>query len=186
MRNKMKYVHYKLKFQDGMSLTETLMAVLIMSLVTLAIAAGVTAGSRVYRRITLRAEEQTLLATTVDAVSDYFEKADGEIKWIDSDTVDISYSEVTKSHIQIFNNNKDGIYIRYMDKNEEGNIPESTPLVSKKSNTSNLYAKISPSTTSKSDVTAFKITIFHDNDETVENMEIKVKNTTRTPKVPAE
>ena len=66
----------RIRSQKGFSLTEMLVTVLLMSLATLAIAAGVTAAVRTYRSMTLKAEAQTLLGTAIAAVDDDFASAD--------------------------------------------------------------------------------------------------------------
>lgn len=66
----------KIRQKAGFSLTEMLATVLIMSLVTLAIAGGITTAVRVYRQITLKADAQTLLATSIAALNTDLASAD--------------------------------------------------------------------------------------------------------------
>ncbi len=60
----------KLQNTEGFTLSETLMTVVLIGLVTLAIAGGIVAARNVYQRISLRADAQTLLATTVSALTE--------------------------------------------------------------------------------------------------------------------
>ena len=55
---------------EGFTLSETLMTVVLIGLVTAAMAAGIAAAQRVYKRISLKADAQTLLATTVSALTE--------------------------------------------------------------------------------------------------------------------
>lgn len=60
----------KLHNTNGFTLSETLMTVVLIGLVTMAMAGGIVAAKNVYQRISLRADAQTLLATTVSAVTE--------------------------------------------------------------------------------------------------------------------
>lgn len=60
----------KLHNTNGFTLSETLMTVVLIGLITMAMAGGIVAAKNVYQRISLRADAQTLLATTVSAVTE--------------------------------------------------------------------------------------------------------------------
>lgn len=60
----------KLHNTNGFTLSETLMTVVLIGLVTMAMAGGIVAARNVYQRISLRADAQTLLATTVSAITE--------------------------------------------------------------------------------------------------------------------
>ena len=60
----------KLHNTNGFTLSETLMPVVLIGLITMAMAGGIVAAKNVYQRISLRADAQTLLATTVSAVTE--------------------------------------------------------------------------------------------------------------------
>lgn len=162
----MRMLRNKFQSHKGMSLAETLAAVLIMSLVTLGIAAGATAGTRVYHQITQKAEAQTLLATNVSALNEYLERGDditpvsgNEIQTNASSDADpttgsseevvipkagfsIGYSEVTHTKVTITNNDKKGLYLQYYDM-EDNTSGDPRPLISEKANTQGLYAVLS-------------------------------------------
>lgn len=60
----------KIHSEEGFTLSETLMTVVLIGLITMAMAGGIVAAKNVYQRISLRADAQTLLATTVSAVTE--------------------------------------------------------------------------------------------------------------------
>lgn len=60
----------KLHNTNGFTLSETLMTVVLIGLITMAMAGGIVAARNVYQRISLRADAQTLLATTVSAITE--------------------------------------------------------------------------------------------------------------------
>ena len=60
----------KLSSKRGMTLTEMLASLLIMSMVTLVIAGGVMAVKRVYEKTVDQADAQMVLATTVELITD--------------------------------------------------------------------------------------------------------------------
>lgn len=143
LRNRI--VSSKLNNDHGFSLTELLATIAIMSLVTLAIAAGSVTAVRVYKQVSIKANAQTLLATSITAMSDEFEHAvvdDAESEktekkaiTIDGDKKGCSFlSEKRGVEIKISNNSTDGIYV---------NAQASLPLVTKKTNTYDLYTEVS-------------------------------------------
>lgn len=190
----MKAMLQKLHTEQGMSIGEALATVLIMSFVTIGIATGVTSGVRVYHEVTVRAEEQTLLATNVAALSQYLENGHN-IDASESNKITVGYSEVSGTKVIIQNRERGteekGIYVQYYDENgaEAGAMQ---PLISTKSNTSGLYAQISAvrDDTKAEDkgqseinrVTEFTVTIFNKNDkETKESETVKIRNTIQYP-----
>lgn len=60
----------KIHSEEGFTLSETLMTVVLIGLITMAMAGGIVAAKNVYQRISLRADAQTLLATTGSAVTE--------------------------------------------------------------------------------------------------------------------
>lgn len=150
----MKDVIEKFHSDRGMSLGEALATVLIMSFVTIGIVTGVTAGVRVYRKVTEQSEAQTLLATNVAALSQYLEK--GDKITTGNNSITIGYSEVSETKVVIQNgsdsNGQKGIYLQYYKLKDNLSSSDSSidepvgtlePLVSTKSNTSGLYAELS-------------------------------------------
>lgn len=67
--------------KDGFSISEMLMVVLILSLIIVILGSGVMVVKNSYEKITLKAEGQTLLSTTITKVTDEFRFS----KYIDDD-----------------------------------------------------------------------------------------------------
>lgn len=180
----------KIRSQKGMTLSEILIAVLLMSLVTLAITAGVTAGMRVYNRIRVKSEAQTLLSTNVAALSEYFGNQYVIPNTESSDTADIrSFSEESNTVLHIYNKGKQGIYVAYLDGNtvnpdgdkKADKDVDDQPLISDKSNTSGLYAKLS-NVSNDGKITTFTVTVLDRNDKEAEIAKnIKVRTMVQYP-----
>lgn len=66
----MKQVKKKLRSRRGMSLSEVLVALLILSLVTVGVATGVNASLRIYRQSVALSDAQTLSSTLSEALMD--------------------------------------------------------------------------------------------------------------------
>ncbi len=73
----MKKLREKLRARRGMTLSEMLVAVLILGLVTVGVSAGVSASLRVYRESTALADAQTLSSTLSIALMDEMRYAQG-------------------------------------------------------------------------------------------------------------
>ncbi len=71
----LKEIRKKLKSTAAFSLSETLMAVLLLSIVFTAVSGGVVVMQRDYDKIVVRAEQQTSLATTVSVITADLESA---------------------------------------------------------------------------------------------------------------
>lgn len=72
--------HEKRRYRKlGYSLSELLVTVLIMSMVTAAVAGASSAVLRVYRSVTLRADAQTLLSTAASAIAKDLYTAEGDV-----------------------------------------------------------------------------------------------------------
>ena len=65
----------KLNSKAGFNLTETLVTILLMTIVLSAITGGIEAARRTYQSVRLKADAQMLLATTITEVSAEFERA---------------------------------------------------------------------------------------------------------------
>lgn len=68
-------IHKKLKSKDGFNLAETLMSVLLLTIVLSAVTGGIMAAQRAYRKIRMKADAEMLLATTITELSTEFERA---------------------------------------------------------------------------------------------------------------
>ena len=71
----LKEIRKKLKSSSAFSLSETLMAVLLLSIVFTAVSGGVVVMQRDYDKIVVRAEQQTSLATAVSVITADLESA---------------------------------------------------------------------------------------------------------------
>jgi prepilin-type N-terminal cleavage/methylation domain-containing protein len=113
MRRRQDYFlyHNRTKSRKGFSLMEMLVTVLLMSLATLAIAAGITAAVRTYRSMTLKAEAQTLLGTAIAAVDDDFATADLSTLTIGSNKSEASFYSGNRGYEVHIHNGGDTIYM---------------------------------------------------------------------------
>ena len=72
IRRKEKMLREKLSRADGFSLSEMLMAVLVLSLLMMVIGGGVSVVRNAYQKIPLKADAQVVLSTAISCVSDEF------------------------------------------------------------------------------------------------------------------
>lgn len=133
----------KLKSQDGFSLSEMMLAVLIIALTMGFIGGGITVVKDAYLRITLRAEAQTLLSTAVSAISVELRNAD-EIQEQISESGESTYwtfYNVQRGYRIYFENMQvnmqDNIYIRIV-----GDSSSFIPLLTNQTKTNGLVPKI--------------------------------------------
>lgn len=131
----------------GASLSETLVTVLLLSIVLSAMVAGIPAVMSAYRNVRLKADAQTLLATAVSAVTE-------EVRWADDLTFDNGtngtyefYSSRQNARVKLVNGSYGtsvaglsarGIFIQTVDGTS------SRQLLTQKTQTLGLYASIQP------------------------------------------
>ncbi|MCC6093855.1 MAG: hypothetical protein LIV24_02345 [Eubacterium sp.] len=126
MKSKETDTNNRIKSASGFSLTEMLVTVLLMSLATLAIAAGITAAVRTYREMTLKADAQTLLGTAIAAIDDDFATADLSTLQIDSDTdgsskaAEVSFFSGNRGYSVHIHNDADTVYVTDADTGTDG------------------------------------------------------------------
>lgn len=152
MRRRQDYFlyHNRTKSREGFSLTEMLVTVLLMSLATLAIAAGITAAVRTYRSMTLKAEAQTLLGTAIAAVDDDFAAADLSTLTIGSDGSEASFYSGNRGYEVHIHNGGDTIYMTDAGNSgssvSSGSVSDSAsgaiPIVTTQTRTQNLKLQI--------------------------------------------
>lgn len=129
----------KLKSQHGFSLSEMMLAVLIIALTMGFIGGGITVVKDAYLRITLRAEAQTLLSTAVSAISVELRNAD-EIQEQISESGESTYwtfYNVQRGYRIYFENTQKNIYIRTVE-----DSPSLIPLLTNQTKTNGLVPKI--------------------------------------------
>lgn len=94
----------RMKNKKGFSISELLMVVMILSLIIVILGSGVMVVKNAYEKITLKAEAQTLLSTTITKVSDEFRFA----KYIDGDNPDLVKFTSGNLGYEIWFENSDG------------------------------------------------------------------------------
>ena len=127
----------KLKSRQGFSLSEMLLAMLIIGLTVSFIGGGITVLKDAYDRITLRAEAQTLLSTVITSVSAELRNAD-EIEKIESDygISQWSFYNPKRGYRMYLQNQNNNIYVKTEIASKE------VPLLTKKLMTNGLVPKL--------------------------------------------
>lgn len=138
----------KMSSRKGFTLTEMLMAVLLLALMTLVIGGGVTVVKDAYEKITLRAEADVLTSTAISAVT-------GELRTASVIEFSDLPSDDTEGHnleIMSFENKERGYLARFVNKDKEGKesifiqpcaaSDTYLPLLTDKTHTSKLKTKI--------------------------------------------
>lgn len=120
----------KIKTQQGFSVVEMLMAVLILGLTFSFIGGGVTVIKDAYQKITLRTEAQTLLSTLITAVSNELQSAK------DVNKSNLSFYNTERGYRMYFENQDDNIYIKTEVASQE------LPILTQKAITNGLVPKI--------------------------------------------
>lgn len=123
----------KLKNNKGFTLAETLLAVLILLLVSTIVATGMPAAKNAYEKIIVAANAQVLLSTSATALRDELGTA-WDVK-VEDDKKTVTYnSSDTGGKSQIFLNSEDQdkIYIQEYVKNDYFNIVDGTSVGEKR------------------------------------------------------
>lgn len=160
----------KIKSQQGFSLSEMLLAVLIVALTMGFIGGGITVIKDAYFKITLRAEAQTLLSTTVAAISFELRSAD-EIQEQVSETdenTDWTFYNVQRGYRMYLENIDENIYIRTV-----GDSTSLIPILTDQTKTNGLVPKLEE-LKYENQVFTYKIKIYYKNDVFAEQ-EISVR-----------
>lgn len=121
--------------KSGFTISEMLMAVLILSLIIIIIGGGVVVVKNSYQTISLKAEAEVLISTTITKVTDEFRFA----KNVESTTPDgttASFESGNSKYRMTFTNKTDGIYTVSTVGNHE------IPLLTDKTMTSKLIPSI--------------------------------------------
>jgi Tfp pilus assembly protein PilV len=162
----------------GASLSETLVTVLLLSIVLAAMVAGIPAVMSAYRNVRLKADAQTLLATAVSAVTE-------EARWAEDVTFDNGtyefYSSRQNARVKLVNGSygtseaglsASGIFIFI--KTADGT--SSRQLLTQKTQTLGLYASIQP-IKSDNQCVNYTISVFSSEDSTapLESTDLSVR-----------
>ena len=121
--------------KGGFTLTELLMVILIMSMVMLLVAGGVSVARRVYLEMRYKADAQILMSTTVTAMNAELIKAK-DVETGSDDTACTFYSQGRNNKVQVVNNgDKGGVCL----------VIEGTtyPLVTEATSSLDMYSQIS-------------------------------------------
>lgn len=144
--------------QKGASLAETLVTVLILSIAVAAAAGGAAVAYNVYKQVREKADAETLLSTSVLAVSgELYEAADVTVEGTSSSTETASQTETTGKVAYFYNgdlnynevianstnsSSEKGIYHQYLDV-DTGKEVSNDPVVADKTQPLDLYAQLS-------------------------------------------
>ena len=105
----------------GMTLTEMLAVLLILSMTAVAIGGGVTAVKHAYQKTTQKAEAQQVLATTAELITQELAEARQET---DGGTEGPAFLDENGAWIRLVSDPEQGICKRYLDVSEaEGTVP---------------------------------------------------------------
>lgn len=158
----------KLKSQQGFSVVEMLMAILILILTLSFIGGGVTVIKDAYLKITLRTEAHTLLSTIITAVSNELQSAN-DVKKIEEARENIywSFYNIERGYRMYFENTNNNIYIKTEVSSEE------LPLLTEKTITNGLVPKIED-LTYENQVFTYTIKIYYKN-EVYAEQEISIR-----------
>lgn len=127
----------KLKSNQGFSMSEMLLAVMIIVLTLGIIGGGITVVKDAYEKITLRAESQTLLSTAIVSVSTELRNAEEIYKREETGQVsDWSFYSAKRGYRMYFDNENNNIYIK------TGISSEGLPLLTEKTITNGLVPRL--------------------------------------------
>lgn len=135
----MKGFFRKLRSRRGMTLSEVLTAVLVLGLLTAAIAAGTASAAKVYHRSVAASEAQNLVDTLTDTLSEELRYA-RNIRVLEDNSV-VFDSETFGSGVSVLNDGTAGV-VMIGTKNADGTVKKSCELISSKVYTSGLQAKV--------------------------------------------
>lgn len=148
----------KLKSRKGVSLGEVLVSVLILLLVTMAVVSGVQAALRVYQRVRLQSESETMLSTAINTISSDLYRAKGPKQVSISDDSQSGSSSGSSKSVYIFQseNRNYGDYYMYFRNTtdtsdpgiervvceEDGTLQKTYPVLAAKTQSLKLHAKL--------------------------------------------
>lgn len=138
-----------------MSLGEVLVSVLILLLVTMAVVSGVQAALRVYQRVRLQSESETMLSTAINTISSDLYRAKGPKQVSIPDDSQAGSSSGSSKSVYIFqseNRNYGDYYMYFRNKTdteiervvceEDGTLQKTYPVLAAKTQSLKLHAKL--------------------------------------------
>ena len=175
----MKNERARIRSSRGFTLAETLMAILILLMVTAIVAAGVPTAANALNKAVEASHAQVLLSTTMTALRDELTTAKNIDYDASSKTITYTDDEGVSSQIT---STDDGIHLKKIIKEASGTDPETSIdrlLVSQKAATSDLRAGFTGVTISDSGVlTISGLTVKRGNGSTIadlDDLEFKIK-----------
>lgn len=145
----MKAVWKKTRKNAGFSLGETLIAILILLMVSAIVAGAIPTASHVYAKTVDAANAQVLLSTTMTVLRDELGTATDVEK---TDSTTLTYNKGSRSIA--YTEDPAGIWLRYKRKDAEGNdVTESLLLVSQKAATKDMVVSYTGVTVDEETIT---------------------------------
>lgn len=135
-----KYLKKKIKSKHGFTLAETLIAVLILLMVSAIVVAGIPAAKNAYEKVVMASNAEVLLSTTISTLRNELGTAQ-DVEAPDDET--ITYYNATRgapSKLFLTDGEKKELkFQRYSSKDDMGAESEATLLISPETATSGLY-----------------------------------------------
>lgn len=159
----------------GASLSETLVTVLLLSIILSAVVSGIPALMSAYRKVRLKAEAQTLLATAVTAVTDELRYAE-QVTYADSSYT--FYSAKRHATVQLVN----GIYSDETSDDLSSNgifivntaSSSSSPLLTRETQTLGLHSSIEGNSMENGCI-VYTVSVISSDGKVIESTPLKVR-----------
>lgn len=165
----------KLRSAVGASLAETLVTILLLSIILSAVVAGIPAVMSAYREVRLKADAQTLLATAVTAVTDELRYAE-DVQY----SADYTFYSSKRSATIALVNSTYGTESTSSDLSDHGifiqNITtkNTTPLLTKQTQTLGLYASLTPGSMENGCI-VYTVSVISSDGKVIESTALKVR-----------
>jgi len=173
--------------KKGFTLIETMLTIIIMSLAMMLVSSGVMVAHKVLEDAQLKADAQTLMATSVTALNAELVKA-GEVAPEEGGSAVVFYSEKRGCYMRVYND--DGTYDTVNNENYGiliaiADTPDGTrdntvytwvPLVTQQTSSVGLYAKVSGITISGGDSSCicYTMKVYNSDGEEMETQDVVV------------
>ena len=165
----------KLRSAVGASLAETLVTILLLSIILSAVVAGIPAVMSAYREVRLKADAQTLLATAVTAVTDELRYAE-DVQYSTDYTFYSSKRSAVIELVSVSNaddSSDNGIYVRKPNTAADENTKDN-PLLTKQTQTLGLYASLTPGSMENGCI-VYTVSVISSDGKVIESTLLKVR-----------
>ncbi len=152
--------------RKGFTLSETLTTVLLLAIIFAGITGGIVAVSDAYQKITIKSEAQTLLSTTISAVSADLRSCTDVMT---SGEEEYYFCNSRKTYITYITDDTDGTLIKAM-KNGEADS-KTILLLTDKTSSSGLISKVTDITRTSTGLFTFKVEVFNTKSTSVDAIE---------------